>query len=848
MKTPLMQQYSSIKSQHPGKILLFQMGDFYETFYDDASTISRVLGITLTSREFDRESGEPVPLAGFPVHALDGYMSRLLRAGLRVAVCEQTEDPRKAKKLVRREVTEVVTPGTLMGGQALGEKETALLASICLRGGSGAAAFCDLASGCVEAVELPTERLVEELQRRAPREILAEEGGGRAAPQGSSVTLLEPWRFEPETARVVASRRLGLATLSGLGIEGSEVLMGAVGALLGYVEDVKKNLLSTIRFGGVYRLEDYLIIDHSSALALDLVDTRGPDRSAILADALDRTTTPQGARLWRNWLSAPPSMPLAIEDRHDAVQELMQSGAVERLRPLLSRCCDLPRQSGRLLTSKSNPRDLAAIAITESVLPGIVAELSGASSRMLAECMRMDVLEDVGSIIRSTLAGNPPLRPGAGDTIADGVSPELDEYRLLRKGGRDWIVSMEEKERAATGIPRLSIGFNRVFGYYIEVSRSFLEKVPGNYVRKQTLTGGERFITPELKEMESRMLRADEEISRLEKDLFEGLRNRIASEVSRIRETGDRLAEIDVLCSMAAVSAERKYTRPRIVAGECLAVEDGRHPVLDVLLPAGECVPNSIRLGDDRRILIITGPNMAGKSTYLRMAAQLLVLAQAGCFVPAASMEFSPADRIFTRIGSSDRITRGQSTFLLEMADAALILNSSTPSSRAFIDEIGRGTSTYDGLSLAWAMVESLHRHPVHRPLTMFATHYHELTALGSRLAAAANVNVAVREASGRVVFLYKVLEGAADRSYGIHVASMAGVPAEVISRASRVLADLERGRAAEPAEARDQFELPLDAPESPLLEAIRGADPEKLTPRQALDLIYELRRLLTEL
>jgi DNA mismatch repair protein MutS len=842
-----MEQYARTKSQHPGKILLFQMGDFFETFFEDASTVSRVLGIALTSREFDRDSGEPVPLAGFPVHALDGYLARLLKAGQRVAICEQTEDPKKAGKLVRREVTEVITPGTLPAGQALGDRETALLASVCVRGRSGAAAFCDLATGSVEAVELPPSKLSDEILRRAPREILAEEGIQLTAPPSSSLTILEPWKFEPGNAREVASRRLGLATLSGLGIEDSEALTGAVGALLGYVEDVRRNLLSTLRFSGVYRLEDFLLIDRPSALALDLVETAGPDRSAVLADALDRTSTPQGARLWRSWLAAPPSGSLDIEDRYDAVSELISTGAGDRLRALLACCCDLPRQSGKLLASKSGPRDLLAIASTASLLPGIASEISDRSSRLLRECSGMDLLDDVGKLIRSTLADGAPIRPGAGDTIAEGVCAELDGYRTLRKGGHAWISSMEERERESTGIARLSIGFNLVFGYYVEVPRSFLDRVPAGYSRKQTLTGCERFITPELKEMEGRVLKADEEIARLERELFEGLRNRVASEVSRIREAGSLLATLDALCSMAAVSAERKYARPRLVQGERLFIEEGRHPVLDTLLPAGECVPNTIDLGDARRILIVTGPNMAGKSTYLRMAAQLLVLAQAGCFVPALSMEFSPADRIFTRIGSSDRIARGQSTFLLEMADAALILNSSTPRSRAFIDEVGRGTSTYDGLSLAWSMVEFLHRHPVHRPLTLFATHYHELTALGSRLSAAANVNVAVREASGRIVFLYRVVEGPADRSYGIHVASMAGVPPEVISRAARVLSDLEKARGAEPSEPDDQFELPLSSPETPVLEAIRTADPDKLTPRQALELVYELRRLLSE-
>lgn len=842
-----MQQYLDLKASQPGKILLFQMGDFFETFFEDAETVSRVLGIALTSRELDRETGEPVPLAGFPVHALDGYLSRLLRAGYRVAVCEQTEEPAKARRLVRREVTEVVTPGTVVSGQALGDGETALLASICNRNDRSGIAFCDLSCGEIEAVELPRTQAEAELSRRSPRELLVPEDM-QDVPEGQhSVTPLESWKFDEGVLEPVARRRLGVATTAGLGIQGSPALAGALAALLGYVEDVKRTLASNLRFKGVYRLEDHMLIDRQSAIALDLVESPFSDRESTLAWATDRTVTPQGGRLWRRWLLAPPADPRETAARHGAVGELASRDDLESLRRALSGCCDMGRHAGRLSTLKSGPRDLRTISATAARMPGIASALKGSVSPILAGLAGMDTLGDIAAEIDRLIEADPPIRPGEGNTIARGVSAELDEYRAIRSGGREMLAAMEAQERKATGIPRLTIGYNRVFGYYIEVPRNMSERVPGSYRRRQTLAGSERYSTPELEELELKMQRADQEIARLECSLFDGLTERLARKADRLRAAGESLAILDCLCGLASLAAEKGWCRPSIEEGPVLCIEGGRHPVLDATLPPGECVPNPVRLDQDRTILIVTGPNMAGKSTYLRMAAQLLVLAQAGSFVPAESMRFSPADRLFTRIGSSDRISRGQSTFLLEMADAAAMLNSGTPRSVAVIDEIGRGTSTYDGLAIAWAMLEHIHSHPVHRPLTLFATHYHELTVLGSRLERAANLNVTVRESAGRVVFLYRVEEGAADRSYGIHVAMMAGVPPEVVARASRVLADLEKGSPARLAQPSPQLDLPLARPEQPVLDAIRMLDPDALTARQALELVYELRRMLSE-
>jgi DNA mismatch repair protein MutS len=842
MKSPLMTQYLEAKGSHPDELLLFQVGDFFETFYDDAERLSRTLGITLTSREMDRETGRAVPLAGFPVAALDSYLPRLVRAGLRVAVCEQAGDPAGARRLVRREITEIVTPGTLVSGQALGASETALLASLHTAGERTAAAFCELASGLVEAVA-GTGEPASEICRRQVRELLVPEGADLPWFQGP-LTRIESWRFEPQAAKAAVERRLGVATLEGLGLEGDEAVLGAVGALLSYVEDVKRSLGSRLTWNGLYETSSILLIDRRSALALDLVETAGQDPEAVLAAAVDRTVTAGGARLLRSRLLAPPADPRETAARLDAVSELIETGLHAELASVLGRCCDLERQAGRLLTLKSTPRDLHALAGTAALLPGLADLLAGSGSGPLAGAAAMDTLSDLAGRISSTLSGNPPNRPGEGDTIAPGVSRELDELRVARSGGRSWMTGMEERERAETGVQKLSIGYNRVFGYYVEVPRSAADRMPERFQRRQTLAGVERYSTPELREMESRILRAEEGIAALERELFEQLRAEVAAHAPRIRAAGAMLSALDVACSSARLAVDRSHTRPRLAEGPCLVVEEGRHPVLDVLLPQGECVPNSVRLDADRRIIVVTGPNMAGKSTYLRQAALLAVMAQAGMFVPAASMTMSPLDRIFTRIGSADRIARGQSTFLVEMADAAAVLNLSTPRSLAIIDEVGRGTSTFDGLSLAWAMVEHLHGHPVHRPLVLFATHYHELTRLAAELPLAANASAPVRETRGGIVFLYRMADGPADRSYGLHVASMAGVPPSVVARAARVLSRLER-EGAPAGSGTEQMSLPLDAPPDGLVEMLRALEPDSMSPLEGLRALYELKSLL---
>ncbi|MCK5117183.1 MAG: DNA mismatch repair protein MutS [Candidatus Aegiribacteria sp.] len=848
MKTPMMQQFLEIKSRHQGEILLFRMGDFYETFLEDAKTISKVLGITLTARGRSRESGEKIPLAGFPYHALDSYLSRLIKAGYRVAICEQTEDPAKAKGLVKRGVIEVITPGTLVSGSALDSRRTILLCSAVIGRKRGGLAFCDLSTGEIEATEMNSDLLPVEIARKAPSEILLPEGCRIEPPAGCEITELEPWKFDSGSAESSVECLLDISAPEGLGIEPDSPALSALGALLNYVRDTKMMDVSHLYFSGMYRREDSLIIDRGSARSLNLTEASPGEESGILSDITDRTKTPAGSREWRKWLSSPLRDRNEISQRYDAVQWLLERKDIRtELIDILDNTADLQRQAGKLGTLRSSPRDLRAVADTISKLPNIVNILKDSPSRMLSGIASADLLEDTAGLIDSVIVDMPPAKLADGGVIREGVSKELDEYRSIHSGGNEWIVSRRDEERERTGIPNLTIGNNRVFGYYIEVSKSHLDKVPEHYIRKQTLVNAERFITPDLKVVESRIFKASEEIERIEQDIFCELREKVALSVDGIRNAGRILAEYDVLSSLSTIAANRGYVRPELSNIPGIVVTNGRHPVLDEILPQGECVPNSIVLNQGRRILLVTGPNMAGKSTYLRQAALLVILAQAGSFVPAESMVFSPVDRIFTRIGSKDRITRGQSTFLVEMAEAAALLNSSTTDSLAILDEVGRGTSTYDGLSLAWAMVEYLHNNEKHRPLVLFATHYHELTALANLLPAVWNVNVKVKDSGGKVVFLYNIEEGSTDESYGIHVASMAGVPHKVVRRARKVLSDLEAGKHLMTGGAgEDQLELGFAEPEvemtNPVLDHIREIDPDSLTPRRALEILYELR------
>jgi len=689
--------------------------------------------------------------------------------------------------------------------------------------------------------------LLPEISRMAPRELLVPAGTLLSCPSDCELTELERWKFDTDHGRRLVEQRFGKGAPEGFQLTESPPLLGAMGALLAYLEETKRASLAHLQFAGSYRRDQSLVIDGETAVSLGITHGVPGEEEAVLSDVTDRTVTAAGSRLWRQWLSAPPRDPGTITERYRAIAELMENGLSEAVRNRLKGCCDLARQTGRLGSLRTTPRDLRAICATARHLPGIAGLLASSKNPILRRIAGMDTLDDIAEIIDTNISPEPPARICDGGVIRAGANAELDQLREVRSGGREWMREMAEREKKSTGIARMSIGYNKVFGYYIEVSRSSLPQVPESWTRRQTLVGAERFITPELKEWEGRILRAEELTAALEERLFQDVRNRVAGSLLRIAETGRMIAVLDVLASLAALAAERRWCMPELVDGPRLEIIEGRHPVLEKILPAGECVPNSILLEPGRRILLVTGPNMAGKSTILRQAALTLVLAQTGSFVPAARMVFSPMDRLYTRIGGADRLTRGQSTFLVEMAQAASILNGSTSRSLAVLDEVGRGTSTFDGLSLAWAMLEYLHDHREHRPLVLFATHYHELVALASRLREAANVNVLVRETGEGVAFLYRMEDGATDRSYGIHVASMAGVPAAVIRRAARVLSDLEAGRHLLPSgtDAEGQLSLPLSNPAHPVIEEIRNIDPDSLTPLKAIELLYSLREKL---
>ncbi len=857
--TPMMERYLEVKRENPGTILLFRMGDFYELFYDDAKLAAKVLGLTLTSR--DKGSANPVPMAGFPYHALEGYLQKLIRAGHRAAVCEQVEDPKLAKGLVKREVTRVVTPGTVTDDSLLDPRANNFLAAIAPGAAALGLAWLELSTGRFQSARLDAAQLADELARLQPAELLIPEqmrddlpGTESTASLRALVTERPAWSFSLDECRRRLLKHFGTATLEGFDIEENSPAVTAAGVLLEYVQETQKTSL-----GHIVRLEPYrhgvnLLIDESTRRSLELTETlRHNARENSLLHVLDQTVTSMGARLLGDWLSNPLTDVAAIEERLDAVEELHgHPTLIQELRDLLDRAYDLQRLSARCATRRASPRDLGFLAKTLAILPGVKARLAARRSSMLRAMEEaFDLCPDIRSDIEAALADEPPLLVTEGGIIRPGYHAPLDEFRTLSRGGKEWIAAYQAEESEKTGIPNLKVGFNKVFGYYLEVTASHQQKVPERYIRKQTLKNQERYITPELKEYEDKVLRAEERALALEQELFETLRERVAAQVPRLLKTAELLARLDVLAALAFLAARHGYTRPEVTEEPVLDIREGRHPVLDRVLPAGDFVPNDTRMGGGNGTLqIITGPNMAGKSTYIRQTALITIMAQMGSFVPASEARVGVADRIFARVGASDELGKGHSTFMVEMTETARILNAATPRSLVILDEIGRGTSTYDGLSLAWAVTEYLH--DVTGCRTLFATHYHELTELTQTLKRAANWNVAVREHAGDVIFLHKIVEGAADRSYGIHVARLAGIPGNVIARAEVILKTLEeehldeRGHPKVPdrgtSKSRQKQLSLFDAAEHPVVDELRALDLNHLTPLDALQKLYALR------
>ena len=838
VSTPLMQQYREIKSRHRDAILLFRMGDFYEMFEDDAEVGARALGLTLTSR--NNGGASEVPLAGVPVKAASVYIKRLVERGFRVAICEQVEDPKLAKGIVRREVIEVVTPGAVMADDLLEERRNTFLVALTSDGTRTGLAAADLSTGEFVLETGPAAALEAALQRYNPSEVIVPEGAAALAPQGVLVTRRERWEFDPALAGEDLARRFELASLDGLGLGAEDALaVGAAGALLRYLAELQPAGVPQLRRPAARRTEGQLHVDAMTRRNLELVEPLRPGgENATLLAVVDRTMTAMGARLLRAWLLAPLTDPAAIAARLDAVASLVHDESRRAaLREALDGVRDVERLGAKAAARRANPRDLGALRGSLERLPAlaaVVGDLYGLGPGF-------DVLADLAASLAAALVDRPPATLGEGDVIRPGHTPALDELRSLRDGGRAYIASLQARERARTGIGSLKVGYNKVFGYYIEVTHANRDAVPADYERRQTLTGAERYVTPELKAYEAKVLGAEAEIASLEERVFTEVRDLAGRAIRRIQDSAARVAAADVLASLAEVAARNGYTRPEVVDGFALEIEAGRHPVVEQVMPREAFIPNDLRLDADHQIMIVTGPNMAGKSTVLRQVALLVILAQAGSFVPARAARIGVVDRLFTRVGASDDLARGQSTFLVEMSETASILHNATRTSLVLLDEIGRGTSTYDGVAIAWAVAEHLHERIGCK--AVFATHYHELTQLADRYARIVNFNVAVHESGDDVIFLHRLRPGGADRSYGIHVGRLAGLPAELLDRARAVLRSLEAGhRVASTPSPRDQLALFAPA-EDPVLAELRALDLDGLTPREALARLADLQR-----
>ncbi len=835
--TPLMQQYRDLKARHRDAILLFRMGDFYEMFEQDAEVGARALGLTLTSR--NNGGASEVPLAGVPVKAAATYIRRLVEKGFRVAIAEQVEDPRLAKGIVRREVVEVVTPGAVMADDLLDQRANTFLVALVTGDGRAGLAAADLSTGEFVLETLAAAEIGAALERYRPSEVLVPEGEAALAPQATLVTRRERWHFEPAAAVEELRRFAHVAALDGLGVDGRDVLaVGAAGALLRYLAELQPAGLPHLQRPVIRRAEGILYLDAMTRRNLELVESLRPAaRDATLVGVLDRTLTPMGARLLRQWLLAPLTDRTRIERRLDAVALLV--GDERRraaLRDALDGVRDMERLGARAAARRATPRDLGGLRDSCARLPAVQPLLGG----LYGLDEGFDVLADTAERLRHALVDRPPATLGDGDTIRHGADVELDELRSLREGGRTYIAGLQARERARTGIPTLKVGFNKVFGYYIEVTKTHRDAVPADYERRQTLTGAERYVTPELKAYEEKVLTAEEEIARREGRLFEELRDAAGAAIARIQDTAARLAAADVLAAFADVAAREGYARPALADDFTLDIAAGRHPVVERTMPREAFIPNDVRLDANRQVMILTGPNMAGKSTILRQVGLAVLMAQAGSFVPARAATIGIVDRLFTRVGASDDLTRGQSTFMVEMSETAAILHNATRRSLVLLDEIGRGTSTYDGVAIAWAVAE--HLHETLGCKTIFATHYHELTQLAERFARVVNCNVAVLESGDDVIFLHRLQPGGTDRSYGVHVGRLAGLPPAVVGRAKEILQSLERGhRMAAPAAPADQLAL-FPTAEHPVVEELRALDVDGLTPRQALDALARLQ------
>jgi len=849
MTTPARLQYLGIKAEHPDEILLFRMGDFYETFDDDAKVVAKVLEIALTSREFGK--GERIPLAGIPYHALNSYLGKLVKAGHRVALCEQTSDPATSKGLVDRAVVRVVTPGTVVEDFILDPASNSYLASVFIADGQVGLAYADITTSEFATGQFDIGVLNDELNRLAPAELLLPEGPEHESLEtgGRPAVALPPHLFGQGAATETLKRHFRVASLEPFGCEGLPLATRAAGALIEYLGKSNGAALAQITGLSTYSVEDHMVLDPQTIRNLELFEGgRWGDRGASLTSVLDDTRTSMGARLLRRWVGMPLLDITRLQSRLDAVawfhaSALRRGGVAE----LLAGISDIERLVNRVRGATATPRDLAALRDSLRLSPQLRERLSdGEDTELVSDlASRIGTHREVVDLIDAAIAEDPPLSVGQGRVIRRGYSSELDGIRDGAKSARDYIAGLESQERERTGVKSLKVGFNKVFGYYIEVSKANTDRVPDDYIRRQTLVNAERYVTGEMKEYESRVLNAQERVAEVEVGLFRNVCSEVARSADQVLVTGRALARVDVLRALGDVAASRNYVRPVLTTDTVLEIEQGRHPVVEKLLPPGRFVPNDSRLAtQDEQLVVLTGPNMAGKSTFIRQVAIIALMAQIGSFVPARSASVGLVDRIFTRVGMQDDLTVGQSTFMVEMVETAAILNHATERSLIVLDEIGRGTSTYDGLAIARATAEYIHNHPGLGCRTLFATHYHELTALAQTLPRVRNHNVSVAEERGEVVFLHRIVPGGADRSYGVHVARLAGLPPGVIDRAWDVLAELERSGSQNgpAAETPPQRQMSFLGANPAVVEELLAIDPSAMTPLEAITRLYELK------
>ena len=863
--TPMLRQYHAVKQEVPDALLLFRLGDFYELFFEDAVTASRELEITLTARHKDSE--QPVPMCGVPYHAADGYIARLLRKGHKVAICDQMEAPQKGTKLVRREVTRIVTPGTVTDSNLLTPGENNYLLALTENGDEIGCAFLDLSTGEFRASQFAGEsrwpRLLLEVDHLAPREVLFPERMKASVQQldGITRTPLDDWLFDMDYASRILRDQLKAATLEGFGLADKALATGASGAIVHYVRQTQKAALEHINTLTCQETAAYLVLDPSTIRNLELLESSAGEAKDSLLGFYSKSRTGMGARLLRGWMIRPSIDAQEIEGRYEAVEEISRSTVVaEEISNSFEGIFDLERLLSRITIGTAGPRELASLRSSIGKLPAVGGVLEKRKAARFASLRaRLDFLEDLHTLLTRSVSENPPLALADGGVIREGYHQELDDLRNLSKNNKGYLAMLESRERERTGINSLKVRFNNVFGYYIEISNANLHLVPKDYDRKQTLVNGERFSTAELKEYEGKILTAEERILEIEKQLFLEIRAQIAAEARRIRESAAVVAELDVLANFASTARHYGYVRPDITSTDELTIHKGRHPVIESLAEqhrADRFVPNDLYLNDSSdRIIILTGPNMGGKSTFLRQAALMVIMAQMGSFVPAKMMKFALVDRIFTRIGASDHLTRGRSTFMVEMTETAMILNSATSRSLIVLDEIGRGTATFDGLSIAWAVIE--HIQSLIHAKTLFATHYHELTELADLLPGIRNYHVTVKETENRIIFLRTIESGAADRSYGIEVARLAGIPLNVTTRAREILKKHEENehQLSDNLTVRSKRktrivvnQLPLfTALEEELRRSLSAIDIDNLTPVEALKKLADLRKRANE-